>query len=171
MIYLGFFKANSDVCVPAFYFISAFLFSFAIDKSEGNVKWAVIKVRSLGLLVPYLLWVIFDIFFELLKVKYYQPLIMFFLSCFKWWLSVYSCTNYFFWFIKNFYHFYTSELAQLLAFSGFLQLFFAFLKYTSFRYSNIAVINLMFSSQFEPSILSDLFYYVLGIIVSIDLQR
>lgn len=45
-----------SVAVPAFFFISGFLFFFKIDKFTPSVYWSKIRKRGRTLLIPYLFW-------------------------------------------------------------------------------------------------------------------
>jgi peptidoglycan/LPS O-acetylase OafA/YrhL len=153
-------------CVPVFYFISGYLFTYAIDKSIHNVKWIVIKNRILGLLVPYLIWVIISIIFRAGMGQ--------FLSLGGYFGFLFG-VNGGYWFITNlFIYFLLSRwiisLAHdhwkpLLFFTGIFQLSLIVLKYTHFFIFQDPTFRSILSDNFETLSVYFIFYYVLGITV------
>jgi fucose 4-O-acetylase-like acetyltransferase len=161
--FLIFIKQFFSFCVPAFFFVSGFFVSYAIDRREGNINWATIKNRVHSLLIPFAIWtfislVIATVLGQVLQIMdYIWP----FLGINGYWfipvLVIFYLTSR--WVVD----FSKKNWKLLLVITGSFQLLMIVLKNTLLSSINFPVIHFIVCDNFDILIFNFVFYFPFGV--------
>ena len=158
--------------IAAFFFVSGFFISYSIDKKSGTIKWSTIKNRVLVILIPYLIWTIFELISgvligetETLSVMiqrlvigipgfWFVPVLILFYLVSPWLIQLTK-----------------KGVTKFLIISGLLQLVFIILRYAWFGNIKISFFHNILYDHFDETLLAYIFYFPLGIIVATHLEQ
>lgn len=159
-------------CLPAFFFISGFIFTFGIDKASGNVKWSIVRARIVGLLIPYLIWetvgMVMNIFQGTLTTPTDYLLFLFGLNGGYWFTPV---LIFFFIISRWLIPLARDHWQKLLVGAAIFQLVSIILRYTAFVHLSSPLLYSIFFIQFDILPFTYLFFFTLGTTFSLHLTE